>query len=67
MCFGGSTSTYQTTTTPTVLPEAPVVQAPEKIQAGPAKATPTTPETLKRKGKRGLVIPLTSGINIPGA
>jgi len=53
------------------LPPAPAmanVSAPTIKQAGPASPTVMENPTLRRKGKRGLTIPLTTapGTNIPG-
>lgn len=59
--------------TPVVLPPAPSMQtisAPTLMQGAPArpKDAPETNPSLRRRGKRGLTIPLTTapGTNIPG-
>jgi hypothetical protein len=66
MCIGGGRS-YQTTVEKTTLPAPAPMVAPQMMQSTPAPATPRDEITYKKKGKRGLTIPRTTSVNVPGA
>lgn len=66
MCLGGGGS-YKPKAVQTELPSAPPILAPQMIQSTPAPARPSDEITYKKKGKRGLTIPRTTSVNVPGA
>lgn len=66
MCLGGGRS-YQPTVVKTELPPAPPIMAPQMIQSTPAPARPSDETVYKKKGKRGLTIPRSTSVNVPGA
>lgn len=67
MCIGGGGKSYQPTVAPTTLPTPAPIMAPAMIQSTPAPARPEDATVYKKKGKRGLTIPRTTSVNVPGA
>jgi len=63
MCIGGRS--YQSTVEKVTLPAPPPITAPAMIQSTPAPARDEI--SYKKKGKRGLTIPRSTSVNVPGA
>jgi hypothetical protein len=66
MCIGGGSKSYTSQVAPVTLPSYPTMTAPTVLQATPASARPNDQTTYKKKGKRALMIPQSSGVNVPG-